>query len=151
MIGDRVVAAMRRTAQGDEFRSNVHRGGLVEAVSLDPIYERTAVRAAQIMGLRIAKYGIDPRRFRGNLWVDGLAPWEEFGWVDETIIIGDVRFRVEERIERCLATTANPDTGRRDADTLGGLEAGWGHRHMGVYLVALVDGRIETGQPVRLA
>jgi ribosomal protein S6--L-glutamate ligase len=57
VVGDRVVAAMRRTAQGDEFRSNVHRGGTVEGVSLDAKYERTAVRAAQIMGLRVA--GVD--------------------------------------------------------------------------------------------
>jgi ribosomal protein S6--L-glutamate ligase len=57
VVGDRVVAAMRRTAQGDEFRSNVHRGGTVEGVSLDATYERTAVRAAQIMGLRVA--GVD--------------------------------------------------------------------------------------------
>ncbi|MGB0112302.1 MAG: RimK family alpha-L-glutamate ligase, partial [Ilumatobacteraceae bacterium] len=57
VVGDRVVAAMRRTAQGDEFRSNVHRGGSVEGVTLDAAYERTAVRAAQIMGLRVA--GVD--------------------------------------------------------------------------------------------
>lgn len=57
VVGDRVVAAMRRTAQGDEFRSNVHRGGSVEAVTLDSDYEETAVRAAQIMGLRVA--GVD--------------------------------------------------------------------------------------------
>ena len=57
VVGDRVVGAMRRTAQGDEFRSNVHRGGSVEAVELDEEYERTAVRAAQIMGLRVA--GVD--------------------------------------------------------------------------------------------
>jgi ribosomal protein S6--L-glutamate ligase len=57
VIGDRVVAAMRRVAQGDEFRSNVHRGGQVEATELDPVYEETAVRAAQIIGLRIA--GVD--------------------------------------------------------------------------------------------
>ena len=57
VVGDRVVAAMRRTAQGNEFRSNVHRGGSVEAVELDPEYEATAVRAAQIMGLRVA--GVD--------------------------------------------------------------------------------------------
>ncbi len=57
VVGDRVVAAMRRTAEGDEFRSNVHRGGSVEAVDLPPEYVRTAVRSAQIMGLRVA--GVD--------------------------------------------------------------------------------------------
>ena len=57
VVGDRVVAAMRRVAQGDEFRSNVHRGGRVEPVELDATYEETAVRAAQIMGLRVA--GVD--------------------------------------------------------------------------------------------
>lgn len=57
VVGDRVVAAMRRVAQGDEFRSNVHRGGSVEAVTLDAEYERVAVRAAQIMGLKVA--GVD--------------------------------------------------------------------------------------------
>ncbi len=57
VVGDRVVAAMRRVAQGDEFRSNVHRGGTVEAVDLDPAFEEAAVRSAQIMGLRVA--GVD--------------------------------------------------------------------------------------------
>lgn len=57
VVGDRVVAAMRRVAQGDEFRSNVHRGGTVEPVELTPEYEQAAVRSAQIMGLRVA--GVD--------------------------------------------------------------------------------------------
>ncbi len=57
VVGDRVVAAMRRVAQGQEFRSNVHRGGVAEAVELSPEYVETAVRAAQIMGLRVA--GVD--------------------------------------------------------------------------------------------
>ncbi len=57
VVGDRVVAAMRRIAMGNEFRSNVHRGGRTEAVELTPEQERTAVRAAQIMGLRVA--GVD--------------------------------------------------------------------------------------------
>ncbi len=57
VVGDRVVGAMRRMAQGQEFRSNVHRGGITEAVELNEEYEETAVRAAQIMGLRIA--GVD--------------------------------------------------------------------------------------------
>jgi ribosomal protein S6--L-glutamate ligase len=57
VVGDRVVAAMRRVAQGQEFRSNVHRGGIAEAVDLPPEYVETAVRATQIMGLRVA--GVD--------------------------------------------------------------------------------------------
>ena len=57
VIGDRVVAAMRRIAHGDEFRSNVHRGGGVERVELDTEYAHAAVRSAQIMGLKIA--GVD--------------------------------------------------------------------------------------------
>jgi ribosomal protein S6--L-glutamate ligase len=57
VVGDRVVAAMRRTAIGDEFRSNVHRGGMAEAVDLPPGFEEAAVRSAQIMGLKVA--GVD--------------------------------------------------------------------------------------------
>jgi len=57
VVGDTVVAAMRRVAQGNEFRSNVHRGGNTERIELPPEYEETAVRAAQIMGLKVA--GVD--------------------------------------------------------------------------------------------
>ena len=57
VVGDRVVAAMRRTAQGLEFRSNVHRGGKAERVKLDPNYMRTAIRAAHVLGLDVA--GVD--------------------------------------------------------------------------------------------
>lgn len=57
VVGDRVVAAMRRVAQGQEFRSNVHRGGSTEAVQLDEEYQRTAIHAAHILGLSVA--GVD--------------------------------------------------------------------------------------------
>ena len=57
VVGDEVVGAMRRVAQGQEFRSNVHRGGMTEQVDLDDDYRVSAVRAAQIMGLKVA--GVD--------------------------------------------------------------------------------------------
>jgi ribosomal protein S6--L-glutamate ligase len=57
VVGGRVVAAMRRTAMGDEFRSNVHRGARAEGIALSPAYERVALRAAEIMGLEVA--GVD--------------------------------------------------------------------------------------------
>ena len=57
VVGDRVVAAMRRVAQGQEFRSNVHRGGVAEPVDLPDDYAQAAIRSAQILGLRVA--GVD--------------------------------------------------------------------------------------------
>ncbi len=57
VVGDRVVAAMRREAKGDEFRANVHRGARASKVELEPAFERTAIIAAQVMGLHVA--GVD--------------------------------------------------------------------------------------------
>lgn len=57
VVGDQVVAAMRRVAQGQEFRSNVHRGGRTEQVELDDEYKQVAIRASRTMGLGIA--GVD--------------------------------------------------------------------------------------------
>ena len=57
VIGGRVVAAMRRIAAKKEFRSNIHRGGVGEAVKLNREYADAAVRAADAMGLRVA--GVD--------------------------------------------------------------------------------------------
>ena len=57
VVGDRVVAAMRRQAGGDEFRSNIHRGGKGETFTLPPEWEEVAVRAARIIGLEVA--GVD--------------------------------------------------------------------------------------------
>lgn len=57
VVGGRVVAAMRRTAKSGDFRSNVHRGGSAEAIDLDPAFRDTAIRAAQILGLKVA--GVD--------------------------------------------------------------------------------------------
>lgn len=57
VVGDQVVAAMRRVAQGQEFRSNVHRGGRTEKVELSDEYKEVAIRAARIMNLGIA--GVD--------------------------------------------------------------------------------------------
>jgi ribosomal protein S6--L-glutamate ligase len=57
VVGDRVVAAMRRQAQAGEFRSNLHRGGKASEVKLSPAEVDTARRAAQALGLGVA--GVD--------------------------------------------------------------------------------------------
>jgi ribosomal protein S6--L-glutamate ligase len=57
IVGDKVVAAMLRTGKPGEFRSNLHRGGTAELAKITPTERRTAVRAAQAMGLNVA--GVD--------------------------------------------------------------------------------------------
>ena len=60
IVGDNVVAAMRRIAPEGEFRSNVHRGGRTEQITLNQEEEKIAVEAASVLGLRIA--GVDLMR-----------------------------------------------------------------------------------------
>ena len=57
VIGDKVVAAMKRQAGEGEFRSNLHRGGSASTIRITPEERSTAVRAARIMGLNVA--GVD--------------------------------------------------------------------------------------------
>ena len=88
-------------------------------------------------------------RWRGNIWFDGLPLWNEFDWIGRDIRIGEAVFHVRERITRCLATTANPETGERDADTLGALSS-WDHQDFGVYAEVLEGGTIHTGDEVQV-
>lgn len=57
VVGDRVVAAMKREAAAEEFRANIHRGGTGTAVKLTSVQEETALKAAKVLGLEIA--GVD--------------------------------------------------------------------------------------------
>jgi len=57
VVGDKVVAAMKRQGKEGEFRSNLHRGGSAVVVKITPEERSTAVRAAAVMGLNVA--GVD--------------------------------------------------------------------------------------------
>ncbi|WP_179379235.1 MOSC domain-containing protein [Jannaschia marina] len=86
-------------------------------------------------------------RWRGNLWLEGLAPWEEFDLVGRRFRIGDAVLEGRARITRCRATEANPETGRRDADTLGVLRS-WDHQDFGIYAEVVEGGEIARGAAV---
>ncbi len=88
-------------------------------------------------------------RWRGNIWVDGWAPWAELGLIGQEITIGTARLRVEEPIGRCRATGANPVTGALDADTMAALEAGYGHTDFGVFARVIAGGDVALGDEVR--
>lgn len=91
---------------------------------------------------------LDVRRFRINLWVEGLAPFEEFEWLGKELRVGGVAFKVEDRLTRCTSTMANPDTGRRDADPLAVMDEHWGHHDFGMALIAKDDGEVALGDKV---
>ncbi len=57
VVGDKVIAAMKRQAREGEFRSNLHRGGSASLIRITPEERSTAVRAARVMGLNVA--GVD--------------------------------------------------------------------------------------------
>ena len=57
VVGEKVVAAMKRQGKEGEFRSNLHRGGTASLVRLTPEERSTAARAAKIMGLNVC--GVD--------------------------------------------------------------------------------------------
>lgn len=94
-------------------------------------------------------FDLSIHRWRGNIWLDGLAPWEEFDWMDRDIRIGDAILRPIERTDRCAATTTNPETGLRDADILSVLDS-YGHRDFSVRAEVIQGGHIEIDSKAEL-
>lgn len=93
---------------------------------------------------------LSPHRWRGNLWIGGLTPFAEFDWVGRRIRIQKAELEVVEKITRCKATSANPDTGMIDADTLGGLASHYGHQEFGVYARVVTGGEIRVEDEVEV-
>jgi GntR family transcriptional regulator / MocR family aminotransferase len=91
---------------------------------------------------------LHPLRFRANFYIEGLRAWEEFEWIGSDIELGDVLFRVDRRNGRCSATNVNPVTGARDLDIPGELRKRYGHKDLGVYLVAQTSGKVVIGDQV---
>jgi uncharacterized protein YcbX len=106
-----------------------------------------SLASLRALGQRMGRE-LDPNRFRANLWLEGLAPWEERGWVDREIAIGAARLRVTEIIVRCAATEASPDDGTRDAPVVAGLRDACGAPEFAVYAEVLEGGAIALGDAV---
>ncbi len=94
---------------------------------------------------------VDPLRFRGNLYLDGMEPWEEFDLVGHTIEVGNqVRLKVTQRIFRCAATNVDPVTAKRDLDVPGTLMRSFGHTDCGIFAEIERGGLIAEGDAVRI-
>lgn len=129
----RIVRAMQRGMTDSDFPS----------ISLNNLASNHAV------GEKLGQT-LSPLRWRGNLWFDGLAPWQEFDWVGKRLRVGTAELDIRERITRCMATTVNPQTGKRDAATLDVLQNNWDHKQFGVYGVVVKDGQIAIGDKIEV-
>jgi uncharacterized protein YcbX len=96
---------------------------------------------------------IDARRFRMLFELEGCDPHEEDTWEGRRFAIGDAVIRVGGPIPRCAVTTRDPDTGRRDLDTLRLIDRYRGQRRgqppdFGVYGDVVEPGRVRVGDSV---
>ncbi|MGE5146325.1 MAG: MOSC domain-containing protein [Candidatus Eiseniibacteriota bacterium] len=130
-----------RLAEGDGFGYTDQSSPFVSIVNL------ASVRDLE----RVIGGPVDPLRFRANLYIDGAAPWAEFGWIDRALAIGGARLAVAKRNKRCGATNVDPATAERDLNILLALERGFGHTDMGVYARVTAGGGIARGEDVIVA
>ena len=87
---------------------------------------------------------IDHRRFRANLYVDGIEPEEELRWLGRVIRAGDAELEVTDRCERCKVITMDPDTTTATPELLRLLVERHDER-FGVYCRVVRTGRVAVG------
>lgn len=147
--GRRAIAAFFERTRGAElrgppkvltapegFRFTDSRRGFVSLINLASVASLEAIAGAPV----------DPLRFRGNVHLEGLAPWAEFDLVGRVIrTASGVRLKVLKRIERCAATEVDPDTGLRDLPIPALLMRHYGHCDCGVYAEVLSGGPLAEG------
>tara|TARA_B100001996_G_scaffold295221_1_gene235482 strand:+ start:52 stop:786 length:735 start_codon:yes stop_codon:yes gene_type:complete len=93
---------------------------------------------------------VELQRFRANFYIDGIEPWEERNWIGKIIKINNVSFKVEKNIPRCVAINLKPKSDDNSLNLLQSLKKSYNHFDMGIYLVALDDGKIEIGNKIEV-
>jgi uncharacterized protein YcbX len=97
---------------------------------------------------------VDPGRFRMLLELDGCAPHEEDSWRGRRLAVADAVIRVGDPVPRCVVTTQDPRTGRRDFPTLSVIKqyrgVADGELQFGVYGRVERPGTIRMGDEARL-
>jgi uncharacterized protein len=87
---------------------------------------------------------VDPRRFRANLYVEGLEPYAELRWLGRVIRAGHADLEVTSRCERCKVITMDPDSTEATPDLLRLLVERHDER-MGMYCRVVRPGRVTCG------
>ena len=86
---------------------------------------------------------IEIERFRANIYIDGIAAWEERDWIGKTININNINFFVSDEISRCSATNLKPSTDIVTINLPNQLKKTYDHINMGLYIVPQQNGVIS--------
>jgi uncharacterized protein YcbX len=145
------TAAIRAHAQDDtlslarvrepEYAGGKHRASVISRASVADV------------GRHAGDERLDTRRFRMLIEVDGVEPYEEDTWEGCSVRLGEVILRMGARVNRCVMTTLDPDTGAQNAPVLDALAE---YRKvgpellLGVYGDVDVPGMIAVGDDVTL-
>jgi uncharacterized protein YcbX len=96
-----------------------------------------------------AGVSVDRRRFRANIYVDGLEPSEEISWLGRRVAVGGVELAVVKQCERCVVITRDPDSTAATPALLRVL-AETRETYMGLYCQVTRPGRVAVGDPVHV-
>lgn len=123
------------------FRFTDSRSGYVSLLNL------ASVRAIE----EFVAAPVDFLRFRSNLFLEGLEPWEELSMVGRVLEApSGARLKITARTERCAATNVDPQTGIRDLAIPRALAKHLGHMDCGVYAEVILGGALHEGDRLTL-
>ena len=91
---------------------------------------------------------VELERFRGNIYINGLDAWEERNWINKTLEINNIKFKVIKEIPRCSATNIKPNSSKYNLNVPLLLKQFYNHINLGVYLIPLNDGNIKSNDDI---
>jgi uncharacterized protein YcbX len=133
--GEEMRGRARVLGAPDGYRFTDSRSGFVSLINLASV---------QALAQKIGRE-LDPRRFRANIYVDGLQPWEEFMLVARKLRSGSLEVEIIKPIDRCAAVDVVPGKGLRDTDLVAAMERGLAHHDCGVYARIIAGGELRVG------
>jgi uncharacterized protein YcbX len=122
----------------DGFRFTDSRSGFVSLIN---------IASVQALAEK-AQRALHPLRFRANIYVEGLQPWQEFAFVGRKLRAGALELEIVKPIDRCAAIDVVPGRGARDTELVGLMERAFAHHDCGVYARVIASGELSVGDEV---
>jgi uncharacterized protein YcbX len=132
---DEMRGPARLLVAPDAYRFTDSRAGFVSLINLASVDA-----LAQQAGC-----ALHPLRFRANVYLQGLPPWEEFALVGQKLRAGCIELEISKPIDRCAAVDVIPGRGLRDTDLVALMERTFTHHDCGVYARIIGGGELSVG------